>query len=101
ALAKAYELAMKARKTLPGDPELARTLAELSFKRNEFPYAIQLFQESAAKEPLLATDLYYLGMAQLQSRQDAKGRETLQQALAAGLQDPLAQEAKNRLAQQQ
>ena len=96
---KAYDLAIKARKTLSDDPELARTLAELNFKRKEFPYAIQLFQQSAAKQPLPAKDLYYLGMAQLQTKQDVKGRETLERALAAGLQDPLAQEARQRLAE--
>lgn len=100
-LAKAYELAMKARKTLPDDPELARTLAEISFKRNEFVYAAQLFQESNARQPLPAKDLYYLGMAQLQSRQEPEGRKTLERALSAGLEDPLAQEAKKRLAEQQ
>jgi tetratricopeptide (TPR) repeat protein len=98
-LAKAYDLAIKARKVLPDDPELARTLAELNFKRKEFLYAIQLLQESAGKQPLPAKDLYYLGMAQLQTKQDSKGRETLERALAAGLSDPLAQEAKRRLAE--
>lgn len=100
-LAKAYDLAMKARKALPDDPELARTLAELNFERKEFLYAIQLFQESAAKQPLPAKDLYYLGLAQLQSKQDSTGRETLERALAAGLQEPMAHEAKQRLAQEQ
>ena len=98
---KAYEFAVKARKTLPDDPELARTLAELNFKRKEFSYAIQLLEGSAAKQPLPAKHLYYLGMAQLQTKQDAKGRETLARALGAGLQDPLAREAKQRLAEQQ
>src|SRR5438477_4924169 len=51
-------------------------------------------RKAPAKQPLPAKDLYYLGMAQLQTKQDAKGRETLARALAAGLQDPLAQEAK-------
>lgn len=97
--AKAYDLAMKARKTLPDDSDLALTLAEISFNRSEFPYAIQLFQQSAAKQALPAKDLYYLGMAQLQTRQEAKGRETLQRALSAGLQSPMAEEAKKRLAQ--
>jgi tetratricopeptide (TPR) repeat protein len=100
-LAKAYDLAMKARKTLSDDPELARTLAELNFKRKEFAYAIQLFEQSAANKPLAPTDLYYLGTAQLQTKQDAKGRETLERALAAGLQDPLAQQARQRLAELQ
>ena len=98
-LTKAYDLAMKARKTLSDDPELARTLAELNFKRNEFAYAIQLFDQSAATQPLPPKDLYYLGMAQLQTKQDAKGRETLKRALTAGLQDPLAQQARQRLAE--
>jgi tetratricopeptide (TPR) repeat protein len=100
-LAKAYDLAMKARKTLSDDPELARTLAELNFKRKEFAYAIQLFEQSAANKPLAPKDLYYLGTAQLQTKQDAKGRETLERALAAGLQDPLAQQARQRLAESQ
>jgi tetratricopeptide (TPR) repeat protein len=97
-LAKAYELAVKARKTLSADAELARTLAGLNFRRKEFQYAIQLFEETAAKQSLPPKDLYYLGMAQLQTRQDKKGRETLERALAAGLQEPLAQEVKQRLA---
>ena len=99
-LAKAYDLAIKARKVLPDDPELARTLAEINFKRREFAYAIQLLQESARKGTLPAKDLYYLGMAQLETKQDAKGRETLERAFAAGLPDPLAQYAKKRLAEQ-
>jgi tetratricopeptide (TPR) repeat protein len=99
-LAQAYDLALKARKALPADADLARTLAELSFKRNEFSYAAQLFQESNAKQPLAAKDLYCLGMAQLQSRQEAQGRKTLEQALAAGLSEPLASEVKKRLTEQ-
>jgi tetratricopeptide (TPR) repeat protein len=100
-LAKAYDVAIKARRVLPDDPEVARTLAEINFKRKEFPYAIQLLQESARKGPLPAKDLYCLGVAQLETKQDAKGRETLQRALAAGLQEPLAQDARNRLAEKQ
>jgi tetratricopeptide (TPR) repeat protein len=98
-LTKAYDLAIKARKTLSDDPELARILAELNFKRKEFAYAIQLYQQSAVNQPLLAKDLYYLGMAQLQTKHDAEGRQTLQRALAAGLQNPLAQEARQQLAE--
>src|SRR6202011_286229 len=97
-LAKAYDLAMKARKTLTNDPDLTRTLAQISFKRNDFPYAAQLFEESARTQPLGADDLYYLGMAQFGSHEETKARETLARALAAGLQDTLAEEAKKRLA---
>jgi len=91
---EAYSLALKARNTLPDDPELAKILGEISYKRKEFGYAIQLFQESARKTPLRGTDLYYLGMSQLRASQDSESRKTLEQALTAGLQEPLLGEAK-------
>jgi tetratricopeptide (TPR) repeat protein len=99
-LAKAYDLAMKARKAMPSDPEAGRILGELSFKRNEFSYADQLFRESNSKQTLPAKDLYYWGLAQIQSRQQSQGRKTLEQALSAGLSEPLAGEAKKRLAEE-
>ncbi len=99
-LTKAYDLAMKARKVLPNDTDLALTFGEISYQRKEFPYAIQLFQQAAAKQSLPAKDLFYLGMAQLQTRQAANGRETLDRALKAGLSGSLADEAKKRLAEQ-
>jgi tetratricopeptide (TPR) repeat protein len=91
---EAYSLALKARNTLPDDSELAKILGEISYKRKEFGYAIQLFQESARKKPLRGPDLYYLGMSQLRASQDSESRKTLEQALTAGLQEPLLGEAK-------
>jgi tetratricopeptide (TPR) repeat protein len=91
---EAYSLAVKARNALPDDPELAKILGEISYKRKEFGYAIQLFQESARQKPLRGTDLYYLGMSQLQASQDSESRKTLEQALSAGLQEPLLRQAK-------
>ena len=99
ALDKAYDFAMKARKTLPTDPELARMLGEISYQRNEYPRALQLLQESARTTALDAKGLYYLGMSQLQLKQTAQGREALNRALAAGLPEPFAAEAKRLLAE--
>jgi tetratricopeptide (TPR) repeat protein len=96
-VAAAYDLATKARKTLPDDPELSELLGRLSYEKKEYPRAIQLLQESARKRPLSASSLFYLGMAQLQVRQKAEAREVLDQALVAGLQEPLATEAKHAL----
>jgi len=93
-LAAAYELATKARKPLPDDPELAEFLGRLSYERKEFPRAIQRFRESARKRPLSVNSLFYLGMSQLQGRQKADARGVIDQALVAGLQEPLATEAK-------
>ena len=96
-LQQAYDMAMKARRALPEDSELAITLAEISYKRKEYPYAVQLFRESNAKKPLDAKGLFYLGMAHAQAKQKAESREALEKALSAGLQDPLAADAKRKL----
>ena len=98
-VAAAYDLATKARKTLPDDPELSELLGRLSYEKKEYPRAIQLLQESARKRPLDADSLFYLGMSQLQARQKTEARGALNQALADGLQEPLATEAKQALAQ--
>jgi tetratricopeptide (TPR) repeat protein len=100
-VAAAYDLATKARKTLPDDPELSELLGRLSYEKKEYPRAIQLFKESARKRPLSADSLFYLGMSQFQGRQKAEARDVLDQALVAGLQEPLAAEAKRALAELQ
>jgi len=97
-LPAAYDLATKARKTLPDDPELSELLGRLSYEKKEYPRAVQLLQESARKRPLDADSLFYLGMSQLQASQKAEARGVLNQALVAGLQEPLATEAKRALA---
>jgi tetratricopeptide (TPR) repeat protein len=97
-VALAYDLATKARKTLPDDPELTELLGRLSYEKKEYARAIQLFQESFRKRPLDADSLFYLGMSQLQTRQKAEAQGILNQALTAGLQDPMAAEAKRALA---
>jgi tetratricopeptide (TPR) repeat protein len=94
----AYDLATKARKTLPDDPELAELLGRLSYEKKEYPRAIQLLQESARKRPLDADSLFYLGMSQLQARQKTEAHGVLNQALVGGLQEPLASEARHALA---
>lgn len=96
---KAYELAIKARKDSPNDAALAEVLAELSFYRKEFAYAIQLFQQSALDKPLDAKQLYCLGVSYFQTKQKPKSRETLDQALALGLQDPSAADARRLIAE--
>jgi tetratricopeptide (TPR) repeat protein len=97
-VAAASDLATKAHKTLPDDPELSELLGRLSYEKKEYPRAIQLFEESGRKKSLGADSLFYLGMSQLQARQTAEARGVLSQALVAGLQEPLATEAKRALA---
>ena len=97
----AYDLAAKARKTLPDDPGLSDLLGRLSYEKKEYPRAVQLLQDSARQRPLDANSLFYLGMSQLQARQRADARGALNQALAGGLQEPFATEAKRALADMQ
>ena len=94
----AYDLATKARKALPDDAELAELLGQLSYEKKEYQRAIQLLQESARKRTLNANSLFYLGMSQLQIRQNAEAQGVLNQALLAGLQEPLATQARQALA---
>jgi tetratricopeptide (TPR) repeat protein len=91
---EAYDLAIRARNALPDDPELAGTLAEISYRRQDFSYAIQCFRESARNRPLRSIDLYYLGMAQLRIGQDSEAAKTLEKALSTGLQGPMLQDAR-------
>jgi tetratricopeptide (TPR) repeat protein len=98
-VAAAYDLATKARKTFPDDPELAELLGRLSYEKKEYPRAIQLLQESGRKKSLGADSLFYLGMSQLQARQRTEARGALNEALTDGLQEPFATEAKRALAE--
>ena len=94
----AYDLATKARRTIPGDPLISIVLGRVSYERKDFGRAIQLFQESARERPLDARSLYYLGMAYAQAKHNAEAKETLNRALQAGLSDVEASEAKRALA---
>jgi tetratricopeptide (TPR) repeat protein len=94
----AHDLAAKAHKTLPHDPELCQILGEISYRRKEYPYAIQLLQESAGKRPLDAQSLYCLGMSLRETGEKVKSRDVLQQALKAGLSAPLSAEVTQILA---
>src|SRR5437764_1970045 len=92
---KAYELASKARRTLVNDPDLAKTLGTLSFQRKEYARAVQSLQESDAKKPLGGESLFMLGMAHLKLGHKADARKVLDRAVAEGIPDDLAKQAKD------
>jgi tetratricopeptide (TPR) repeat protein len=97
-IAAAYDLATKARKTLPDDTQVTELLGRLSYEKKDYQRAIQLLNESANKGTLSANSLFYLGMSQLQTKQKDQARDVLNQALVGGLQEPLASEARQVLA---
>jgi tetratricopeptide (TPR) repeat protein len=98
-LAQAYALALKARNALPEDAELATILGEISYKRNDFDYAIHCFQEGGRKKRLEPRSLFYLGMSQLHMSQDTESGKTLQKAIAAGLPTGMANDANKALSE--
>ena len=92
--AKAYELAIKARRSLADDPDLAKTLGAVSFQRKEYARAVQFLQESDAKKPLEGKSLFMLGMAHLQLKHKTEAKKILDRALTAGISEDLAKQAK-------
>lgn len=94
----AFDLATKAKKAFPSDPDLTRVLGQFNCLQQNYTRAIQLLQESARQKPLDADGLYYLGTAQLEANQKPAGRKSLEEALTLGLKDPLAAKARSALA---
>ena len=98
-----YVPALMARAAIPprsvANPRLQRQLTPICYQRKEFVYAVQLLRRSLEKRPLDARLRYYLGMSHLKVDEKLQRREVLRQALAAGLPDPLASEAKSVLAE--
>jgi tetratricopeptide (TPR) repeat protein len=98
-IAEAYDLASKARKSLPADPSVAQLLGQLSYSKKEYSRALQLLQESARKEPLNAEGLFYLGLSYKEAKQPVEAKRALTDSLAAGLSAPLADTAHRSLAE--
>jgi tetratricopeptide (TPR) repeat protein len=96
--AKALDLATKARQVYPDDPELAKALGILNYRRGYYPQSVELLTSAAAKSQDDAELLYYLGQAQHQLKQWSDCKDTLQRAKSLGLSAKLAEEAKPALA---
>jgi tetratricopeptide (TPR) repeat protein len=96
--AKSYELLTKARQAYPGDPEVAKALGIINYRRGLYPQSAELLKEASAKlkdDPEL---LFYIGEVQHQLKQWSECKETLQRALDLKLPPGLAEEARRALA---
>jgi Flp pilus assembly protein TadD len=94
---KGYDLAVKARQSLPDDMALARALGKLVSLRGDHQYAVRLLNEVQQKKAADAETYYYLGVSQAQLKLKSESTASLRQALTMNLDAKLAAEALNRL----
>jgi tetratricopeptide (TPR) repeat protein len=78
---KAYELVTKARQAYPDDPEIAKTLGILSYRRGFYPQSVELLKEAAAKRKDDPEVPYYLGEVYRQFKQYPECKAELERAL--------------------
>ncbi|HHY86624.1 MAG TPA: tetratricopeptide repeat protein [Verrucomicrobia bacterium] len=97
--ARAYEHALKARRSFPDDTEVARTLGVLAHKRGDYRRAVQLLKESVSKLPTDAEAFFYLGLAHHRLGEKKESALALQKAIALDLSQPLREEAERTLSQ--
>jgi tetratricopeptide (TPR) repeat protein len=96
---KAFELVTKARQAYPDDPDIAKTLGILNYRRAYYPQSLELLKEADAKRKDDPEVLYYLGEVYHQLKQNAECKGALERALILNLSPGLADDAKRALAE--
>jgi tetratricopeptide (TPR) repeat protein len=96
---KAYDLATKARQAYPDDPDIAKTLGILNYRRGLYPQAVELLKQATAKRKDDPELLYYLGEVHHQLKQYPECKSELERALTLNLSPGLANDAKGALAE--
>jgi tetratricopeptide (TPR) repeat protein len=97
--AKAYELVTQARQAYRDDPDIAKTLGILNYRRAYYPQSVELLKEAAAKRKDDPQILYYLGEVYRQLKQYTECKGSLERALTLNLSPGLADDAKRTLAE--
>jgi tetratricopeptide (TPR) repeat protein len=94
----AFEMARKLRELMPKDLEIASLMGRLSFRRQDYTSALLYFQEVLASRQQDYDSHYFMGLSYAKLRQPARAKDSFQRALALGLKDPYAAEAKRQIA---
>jgi tetratricopeptide (TPR) repeat protein len=95
---RAYELVTKARQAYPDDPDIAKTLGILNYRRALYPQAVELLKEAIAKRKDDPELFYYLGEVHRQLKQYTECKSELERALTLNLSPGLVDDAKRALA---
>jgi tetratricopeptide (TPR) repeat protein len=97
-LDKAFDLAQRARKNLPNDPNVADTLGWVLFKRHQYTWGLGLLLENAATLRTEPEAQYHLGMLQYMLGDEAAARASFERALQTGRDFAGSDQMKDRLA---
>jgi tetratricopeptide (TPR) repeat protein len=95
---KAYEQVTKALQAYPDDPDIAKALGILSYRRSYYPQSVELLKGAARTLKDDAELLYYLGEDYNQLKQWNECKDALQKALAMNLSSQLKNDAERALA---
>jgi tetratricopeptide (TPR) repeat protein len=95
---KALETATKARQAYPDDPELAKTLGLLNFRRGLYAQSVELLNQAAVSRRDDAEIQLYLGRSYQQLKKWDECKSALERSLALNLPAALSEDAQARLA---
>ena len=93
----AFDMARRLREISPKDLEVAGLLGRLSFRRQDYSNALLYFQEVLASRQQDYELHYFMGLTYAKLKQPSQAKASFQRALALGLKDPYAAEAKRLL----
>jgi tetratricopeptide (TPR) repeat protein len=96
-LAKAYDFGEKARVNMPNDPELAKTLGLLAYRRADYKRSMVLLRETDDQSGKDGEVSFYLGMDYFKLKQPSQSKLALQRALDLRVPDILAAQARRTL----
>ena len=94
---KAYDLAAKARESFPDDPELAKVMGIIDYRKADYAGGAHLLQESLRVRGDDPETLFYLGMSHYRLKELTESKAELQRALDLNVADQEANEAKRAL----
>lgn len=90
---KTFDRALQARTVYPNNPELAKALGILTYRKGDHARAVTLLKESSAVLKDDAEIWYYLGQAQFGLKKPMESKAALQRAMELGLKGDAAKEA--------
>ncbi len=97
--AKAYEMGEKAKAAFPNDPDFARALGILAYRKAEYRESVRLLRDSSQKFDKDGELSYYLGMDYYQLKERKESKESLQRALGLNIPSQMAGDASKVLAE--